>query len=69
VPAEVFWTAGATAIAVEAGEWIGAARFQRTALHIAIGHAFSIALSRVKFEGLCHPRRVNFFGGGIETDD
>ena len=41
----------ATAIAVVTGKWVGAARFERTAQHIAIGHAFSIALLRVKFEG------------------
>src|ERR1700756_3647630 len=51
VPAEVFWTARATAVAVVAGERVCTAWFQRTAEHIAIRHPFSIALSRVKFEG------------------
>jgi hypothetical protein len=44
VPADVFGSRRAAAVAVEAGEWFIAARLQRAAQHVAIGHVFSIAL-------------------------
>ncbi len=44
VPADVFGPRRAAAVAVEAGERFLAARFQRAAQHVEIGHVFSIAL-------------------------
>jgi hypothetical protein len=53
VPADVLGPARTAAVAVVAGEWVGAARFQRTAQHVAIRHVFSIAPLGVKFAGTC----------------
>jgi hypothetical protein len=43
VAAEVFRTGVAAAVAVEARDRIGAARFQLSAQHVPLGHARSIA--------------------------
>ena len=45
VPAEVLGPGRAAAVAVEAGERVGAARFQRAAQHVAIRHRPSILLA------------------------
>ena len=50
VPAEVFLSGRTAAVPVKTGQWFGAARFQRTAQHVAIRHPFSIALLGAKFE-------------------
>jgi hypothetical protein len=44
VPALILVAGGAAAIAVEAGQWVSAARVQRSAKHIAISHRISIAV-------------------------